>query len=417
MKRYILSLSFLCSALLACLTTMPSCLGDDGTMFSLEPGNPLKMLPGVWRIKDIFKNAQSPFSVGSVKLPQGGNVLQVGDVLSFGDGINGLLGQSGTFSLINASGTVKLPWAFTQTVVENVPYTGGIKLGGLNFLIRCWTSERWIIYPEGDDDPYYIEFEHDDDYDGDKPYVEPDPIDNGCSNVVKRIVKQVEPWHGDQMYGDIRTTVYTFKQSPLTFSIGSTTYTYQNPEPNICALFQDGSGAALKTYDLRNHTEAGVSMILNAKIESSGNWHYYQAEMSGSYIKYSFNSSSKYIDIEYSNNGAAAGSDNRLSGHWSYSFGSHLNDTSIDLNFLLAGLWDRDPAVILPLAIYDKYGGKEKYLIDAEIYRPNSYDYDLRHRRNFVVTKNDCGYPTCIEFDEYEMTNFKTGHYKFTIEY
>lgn len=417
MKRHILSLSVICSLLL-CTLSLPSCLGDDGTTFSLEPGNPLKMLTGTWRIKDIFKGSQNAgLNIGSYIPLSGGNQLKIGDLLAFGQGIGGQLGQSGTFSLISSGGTVSLPYSFTETVKDGIPYTGGIRLGGLLFDIKCWTPERWIIYPDADDDPWYIELEHDDDDEPDDVPQKPDVTTDG---LVKKIVKRLTPWHGNEQIGDIRTWTYEFTYQndgqPATISIrngSATTYTYVYGSNQITLR---SSGSTVKTGTLKGKYISGEdsgSLSLWATVTQSSsflsNYAFTYKNTDGRYL---FNRAS--TDVVRMD----AGHDDFITvrGEWTYSYdGSSRNNTNLDLNCFITQLFDTDPLLLLPFKTAGFYGEKEMYLISGGT-------HGFKYWQNFKVQTNSSSKPTLITYEEVEKSaatanDFKTGAYRVEITY
>lgn len=425
MKRYILSLSVICSLLL-CGLCLPSCLSDDGMSLSLEPGNPLKMLRGTWRIKDIFRGSQSGISsliTPQVKLPQVGEYLKVGDLLAFGEGIGGKLGQSGTFKLTSASGTTtNLPWAFTQTVVDGQPYTGGITLAGLRFDITCWTPERWVITPD-DDSGVYIELEHDDD----PVYVPEEPAVTKCDSLVKKIVITCMPLDKSPQritytfeynapynprYGakDVVPRKMTVSGEKATGKI-SGTYTYSYEGGNVL-LYENGS--LVKTF--YGSSESGS--FGSAEFTWGKNNVGYYARLGSRSVPWNYVlwNSIPYIEVSSSSTGEGNGYGDissivaqlsNYSGKWNYELGHQLNNTNLDLNVFLMRLLDYDPAQLFPMAAFNFYQQKFRYIIGHE---DHQYGDILWERDHYTVQTNGCNYPTSITFDEYEGYRQHSGN-------
>lgn len=420
MKRYIIPLCLLCASLLS-VTTFHSCVGEEGTAFPLEFGNPVEMIKGTWRITSIYKGAQSSAITTSLRLPSG-QQFHVGDLLSFGKQI----AQSdlgGTFTLISTSGTVNLPWSFTQKVVPGVPYTGGISLAGFLFYIRCWTPERWIFYPDGGDDPWYIELEHDDDDDDDGDDDDDDPDSGGntptptkpkdeCDNLVSKIVKRRTFTHSDITTTEVTTYTFSYQSddrpSSMTVSANnrsSITYTYSYGNGTV--TLKSSEKGNIKTVKLSGgfaSREDGVNLDLTAAVsQSSTHFAIYDGYCNSQNLYYQFGRSSNLSISTAIPRVSGNNIYNNWSGDWLYTFSQQPNNTNLCLNYFLTRLWEYDPGYLFPLGIFGFYGSPESYLINgASHYSGDNSGYNsgniVMKSSDYKYTLNSCKKPEKITF-------------------
>lgn len=406
MKRHILYIGITC-IMACCAIAVPSCIGDDATTFALEAANPRTLLSGTWRVKDIFRNSQSALSSlnGSIALPSGQS-LRIGSLLRFPAGTDGLAPQSGNFQLFGFGNAVTLPWKFTTTVIDGQPYTGGILLDGKRFAIRCWTPERWIFYPDGDDDPWYIELEHDGDDDTVTPEPTPTPTPepaSDCGPIVRRIVKTAVNHKGGQTYTS--STTYTFSYTgsdytPSGLSIqgsNSANYIFSGQSPII--LLEGGSAAktaSLTSGYITRETRNSLDLTATAE-QSSGYWSSYRGELNAHKIAYTV---SRGNPITFTTSVL-----NSVFDEYRWTLGSVRNNTNINLNYFLSALFNSDPGRLFPFAVFNYYGRQETNLISAEWigFTDPTADYHLE-RTDYVVSTNECGFPEEITFKEYSFS-------------